>query len=131
MKKTCIFMALMLLFAASVSAQTYSVKPSTDMPDANQHGAVVIPNDMQYSKEGETVKFSCSPNGGYGLVRGPFYAVKNADGTYGDTKLAKPESTYPEDLANEKQFSFIMPKGNVEVWAYFDTWRVLKHQMDG
>lgn len=125
MKKTCIFMALMLLFIVSVSAQTYSVKPSTDMPDANQHGAVVIPNDMQYSKEGETVRFSCSPNGGYGLVRGPFYAVKNADGTYGDTKLAKPESTYPEDLVNEKQFSFIMPKGNVEVWAYFDTWRVL------
>ena len=126
MKKTGILVALMMLFVVSVSAQTnYSVKPSTGMVDANEHGTIIIPNDMQLCQKGKKVTFSCSPNGGYGLVRGAFYAVKNADGTYGETISARPESKYPEDRANTQEFSFIMPEGDVEVWAYFDTSRML------
>lgn len=126
MKKTCILMALMMLFAVSVSAQTkYSVKPSTTVQGANEHGTITIPNDVQLCEEGKKVKFSCTPDGDYGLVRGAYYAVKYDNGEYGEIKSADSENKYPEDRANFKEFSFTMPKGNVEVWAFFESTRVL------
>ena len=125
MKKTNILMTLVLLFAASVSlqAQNYTVKQRVGLQDANVNGSVSA--TPQNPKAGTTVVVTCTPNGGFGLVRGVFYAVKDANGEYGETKMAKNTSEYKEDLANPQKFTFTMPHGNVEIWAYFDSTRVM------
>ena len=125
MKKTNILMTLVLLFAASVSlqAQKYTVKQRVGLQDANVNGSVSA--TPQNPEAGTTVQVTCTPNGGFGLVRGVFYAVKDANGEYGETKMAKNTSEYKEDLANPQNFTFTMPHGNVEIWAYFDSTRVM------
>lgn len=119
MKKTGIFIALLLLFTASMFAQNYTVSVrTTDLDGANENGTVTT--DNQFPTAGSKVTITCTPNGNYGVARGAFYAIKNEDGTYSETKTAKNVSTYPEDCANAQKFEFVMPKGNVEVWAYFE-----------
>jgi len=133
MKKTGIFIALLLLFTASAlaQAQNYTVSVRTaDLDGANENGTFGISD--QFPQAGSKVTITCTPNGNYGVARGAFYAIKNADGSYSETKLADNVSTYREDCANAQEFEFVMPKGNVEVWAYFEpTWVMVVHQAPG
>lgn len=125
MKKTSIFLALMMLITVSVSAQKrkYTVTERTNIEDANVNGIFTISN--QYPYEGDSVTVTCSPDDKYGMASSLFYAVKNDDGTYSSTKEADEKSAYTEDRANPRLFKFEMPKGNVEVWAYFEPTRVM------
>ena len=114
MKKTGILMALMLLFSVGVSAQQHDVNGRTNI----ENGEIFV--KTQYVAVGDSAEVDCKPNQGYGLSKGLFYAVKNANGEYSDVFLAKNTSTYPEDRANQTQsFKFEMPNADVEVWAEF------------
>ena len=114
MKKTGILMALMLLFSVGVSAQKHDVNGRTNI----ENGEIFV--KTQSVAVGDSAEVDCKPNQGYGLSKGLFYAVKNANGEYSNGFLAKNTSTYPEDRANQTQsFKFEMPNADVEVWAEF------------
>ena len=114
MKKTGILMALMLLFSVGVSAQKHDVNGRTNI----ENGEIFV--KTQSVAVGDSAEVDCKPNQGYGLSKGLFYAVKNANGEYSNGFLAKNTSTYPEDRANSTQsFKFEMPNADVEVWAEF------------
>ena len=131
MKKSLFFAAFMLLVTVCAFAddKTYSISKRSDLADANVGGNIEIP--VKVAKAGTVVRVTCRPSDGYGLARGVFYATKNASGGYSVATLATPVSTYPEARADAPEFSFIMPSGDVEVWAFFTTVRVMKlHKAD-
>ena len=121
MKTPRLFLALMLCFSLSVSAQDkYDVKPR--LPQ--EHGKLTILT--QSVEVGDSVTVEAEPDAGYGLSDGVFYATQNASGGWSAPQLAINRSSYPDDRANNKQvFKFAMPAGNVEVWAEFVPLRTL------
>ena len=120
MKKTGILMALMLLFSVGVSAQKHDVNGRTNI----ENGVIFV--KTQSVAVGDSAEVDCKPKQGYGLSKGLFYAVKNANGEYSNGFKAKNTSKYPEDRANQTQsFKFEMPNADVEVWAEFISLRTM------
>ena len=127
MKMRQIFMGLMLLLSVGVLAQKmYDITISSRYPLKN--GNIQIP--VKQAAANTEVKVTVVPSSDYGLSMGVFYAVKDRNGNYSETMKARNTSGYPEDRASESQeFTFTMPAGNVEVWAYFSSLRTLRiHQ---
>lgn len=124
MKMRQIFMGLMMLLSVGVSAQ-YNISLSSRNPLKN--GNIEIPKKQADANTEVTV--TVVPNAGYGLSRGVFYATKDKNGNYSTPKEARNTSGYPEERAEKLGFTFTMPAGDVEVWAYFASLRTLKiHQ---
>ena len=104
----------MLLVSVSVSAQTHTVISRENI----EHGKIILP-DQVVAKD-SMVSVTCEPHDGYGLSKGLYYAVKQANGNYSGPTLAENHSTNPDDRGNKAQlFKFRMPNADVMVWATF------------